>query len=198
MKKASVIIVTLVCVLLLVVAIRFLRPDTTSDYPSDTTPDTTADTSPDTPADNMPESRILNQTMQVVKLNESGNEVGTSEITMQGKWTNNPTGDDSLELYIDPFDGLGSIVQADNGKGGTSPVHTIGEDYLCTGFGVYNGNTNSMDAMMVYFSKDFEYWAFYIFNANGSVFYVGSASGERTTQEIIQFFGGLVPGYQPS
>lgn len=140
----------------------------------------------------IPDTTKLNQTLHTVKLDANGNEIGSADIAMQGSWRDYRLWEDSHELYITPFDGISSISSSDNISG----AGTAGEDLLHIVYGVHYSIPNSAGFMNVYISRDFEYWAFCITSGGNTVYYVGSASGTRTTRDIQQFFGTLIPGSQ--
>ena len=141
----------------------------------------------------IPKTSNISLSLDAVKLDESGKEIGTAKIEIQGSHLNYLFQEDRINLVIAPFDGLTNIRLITNHSDSAVPS-TIGGDYLYLGFGIWGAPFEDMDLCSLYYTKDFECFSFKVPHPEGDVYYVASASGDYTTQEIVKAFNGLVPG----
>jgi hypothetical protein len=143
--------------------------------------------------------RNLNTTLQATKLDKDGNILGTEEIAMQGIFRDYRFQEDTVELSIAPFGIFKSIVfSGDSSWNKQSALSDIrGEFYQIT-FSAWNTSKDDYDFCTITTSRDFEYWVFHGDDNGQPIYYIASASGERTVEEIVQFFRGFAPGYKPS
>ncbi len=144
------------------------------------------------------EHRNLNATLQATKLDKDGNILGKDEIAMQGIFRDYRFQEDTVELSIAPFGIFKSIVfSGDSSWNKQSALSDIrGEFYGLSGSVAYNNPTDEVGFFTITTSRDFEYWVFRGEENDEPVYYVASSSGERTVEEIVQFFRGFAPGYK--
>lgn len=139
----------------------------------------------------------LNTTLEATKLDSDGNVLGTTQIPMQGAFKKYLIKDSMMELSIASFDGIKNIIfYNDYDHFGFKPI-AFDTFYRYSGTAWENAS-GEMLWVHVFMSQDFEYWAFRmdVHNSDENVYYVASLSGERTVEEIVQYFKGLVPGYK--
>lgn len=146
----------------------------------------------------VPESTPVELNLDAVKLDGDGNELGTATISITGNRKDYLLQDDLLNVSISPFDGFPWFKLSEDGISGKKGV--IREHYIedCMQVMCYSTHSSTGDIIFcnLIFSENFEYIALQCEMTEGSVTYVASASGTHSTQEIIQYFRGLFPGYQ--
>lgn len=140
-------------------------------------------------------------TLDAIKLDADGNEIGTAKIHIYGDRLPSFLTEERIVLTIDPFDDLYQIEDAKlNDKIGH--VQHIGKDPDNPGFLrlLYNakrtGTTDTITCVLT-FSPDMQCFAFHCYPFGSDykeTVYVGSVSGDYSTRELIEFFNGLVPG----
>lgn len=148
----------------------------------------------------IPQDRVnLNATLQATKLDKDGNILGTEEIAMQGIFRDYRFQEDTVELSIVPFGIFKSIVfSGDSSWNKQSALSDIRGDFYQITFSAWNTAKDDYDFCTITTSRDFEYWVFCGEENDEPVYYVASSSGERTVEEIVQFFRGFAPGYKSS
>lgn len=147
-------------------------------------------------------------TLNAVKLDADGNEIGTVQITMRGiKWSSLLL-PDRLTVTVDPFDGLKKL-DLDSAEFRSTRWY----DYLETSFvHVHSDMDTSLDGkemldsftsetfqFSIKLSPDFDRWSICrILDKTERVYYLTSISGNYSTQELLDYFSDLPPGYEPS
>ncbi len=146
----------------------------------------------------IPQHTKITQTLNAIQLDKDGNIIGTEEIAMQGIFRDYRFKEDTIELHIAPFGMLKSISFSGDSRWDSQSELTdlFGEFYEIT-FGAWNTSKDDYDFGTIIVSKDFEYWFFRADDNGQPIYYVASASGEHTVEEIVQYFKGLAPGYVP-
>lgn len=146
----------------------------------------------------IPRCTKISQTLSATKVDEGGNVVDNTQIVMQGRVKDYLFYDDLLDISVAAFDDLSSIqvVQEGHRAGATMTQHF--DKVLSVTFTAVNTVKDDTVFGTAFFSEDFEYWAFLTKEKGKNVAYVASASGTHTIQETIQFFRGLIPGYDPN
>ena len=140
----------------------------------------------------------INITLNAVKLDENGNEIGTVQIVIQGNKQDYLFQEDRVDLSIEPFDNLVNITPS-NQDGIAGVIHpTFVGDYSLVYYGASVQTTvNVTDAYAfctLAISDDLGRWAFRRSENGKETYYVASVSGNDTTEELIAFFRGLIPG----
>ena len=138
----------------------------------------------------IPSITTTDLSLDAVKLDKDGNQIGTVNITMQVQELNYLLQEDRIALNITPFDGLTSFIYEQSAIGeGDVPKHLFGDVWRLF-MGAYDTRQNAMTFLGVHFTEDFDSFAIH----TGDVCYVASVSGDRTLQELRELFGGIVPG----
>lgn len=136
----------------------------------------------------------FDETLQAVKLDPDGKQIGTVHIRMKGV-KSNFFGNKKLHgLSIDGFDGISNISDLDVSKFPKDPIY----GYWSMTFGVGNLSMNQTDlgsavasgyTCDIAFSNDLEYWRICIRQGKDpGVSYLFSLSGKSTVDELIQNF----------
>ena len=144
----------------------------------------------------IPHNTKIRESMQATKLDKDGNTTGTDTIILQGSFNNYLLKEDTLELTINPFGTLKSIVMADTGSGNTFTVPVAFDDFYTFTFLAWDTSKEDSVFCTVTVSQDFEYWVFRVGDNDQPIYYVASASNEHTVEEIVQYFKGIAPGYK--
>ena len=139
-----------------------------------------------------PPNTLFNQSLDFVKTDESGSPSGTTEevfikITNKDYWFQ----DDRYDISVSSFDNLKTIVPSTDSNGSATPDKVTDICYHNT-FAAFDAKNNHI-WVYVYYSPDYEYWAI---ATSQQDYYVASASGTHTAQEVFQYFDGLLPSYQ--
>ena len=142
-----------------------------------------------------PRQTLIDVTLNAVKLDEDGNEIGTAKLHITGRYVNYFILEDQLELSIDPIDGLMHIETTDKSGLPRSLGNQTGTEYWMHSMGAYDSDANGMTFVGFFCTEEFDRLAIRMSNAKqGDFWYVTSVSGDYTVQEIIEYFGGIVPG----
>lgn len=138
-----------------------------------------------------------NQTLNAVKLDAVGNEIGTVQISIEGRKWCSLLQKDYLDVNVGGFDDI-LPMQINTSEWRKN----VFEEYQSATFAIVNSSLGSTDgtASTVYgytlnVCPDFDRWVILI--RSGTVtqaYYVGSISGNYTTEEIAEYFNVLVPG----
>lgn len=144
----------------------------------------------------IPATVAINNTLQATKLDHNGNVIGTEEIALQGAFKNYLFKDDTLELSIGSFGTFNSIILANDNRGNTSTVPVVFADFYVMTFMAWDNTKDQSIFGTITASQDFEYWVFRVNHNDNPEYYVASASGEHTPDEIVQYFKGIAPGYE--
>lgn len=141
----------------------------------------------------------VNLALDAVKLDAEGNEIGTTQIYIKGFMLNYLFREDRLDITIDPFDDLKYVLLAGDGTGQEGEISRFdnahGLVYLWLNLHGWNTRANDTAICQLYFTEEFDCFAFVSHPfGHESVYYVASASGNYTTQQVIEYFNGLVPG----
>ena len=132
--------------------------------------------------------------LDMVKLDELGNEIGTFPVTIKGEIKEYWFHEDQLDVIISPFESYTEFEPGNsNGlPGGVFDMHSM----LHT---VYHGKgPDGNEAFAVYFSKDLKYWAFVVTKYTednpfySSARYVASTNSNDTVMDLKNYFDGLL------
>ena len=138
------------------------------------------------------------KTLLCTKLDNDGNSIGTAQIAIQLSAQDDLLQSDTHEISIAPFDGLSQLIFGNESDGTPQKPRKIADEFWCIHW-LAPTTTNDLISGSAYYSLDFEYWAFSYDLPNNesleneSVYFVASTSGTRTTEEIVEYFRGLVP-----
>lgn len=140
----------------------------------------------------VPRYTSIDLALNAVKLDTDGNEVGTVLIRIQGCKLDYLLRADRLELSIFPFDDLTSIELSES-DGITGAIQSReGVDYLvCPLGGMYTPSNESFFGDLG-FSPDLDRWVFCNHTGGDGAYYVASASGNDSTEDLVAYFEGLV------
>ena len=140
----------------------------------------------------LPRSTSINQTVTAAKLDQSGNETGTVEITIYGRKLDYLFQDPRLSLSFDPFDHYSWVEAADvvNEPEGFISIYP-GTDFWCASYAAGNEVTDNIDDFLLFFSPDLGRWAMVDYHNENR--YVFSTSGDYSTQELFEYFKILFP-----
>ena len=149
----------------------------------------------------VPSRTRVDVTLNAVKLDEDGTPIGTAKIHIEGYMLDYLLQDDRMELEIDPIENFDRIsLRGVNGNKQQDVIDRFGKeyfgmDYLSVRFYGWDTFSESTASGLIYFTEEFECFAFQCKSFQQSpVYYVASVSGDYTTDELISFFNGLVPG----
>lgn len=134
------------------------------------------------------------KTVQAVKLDAQGKELGTVQIRLEGtRWISLLLAD-RLKVTLGPIDDFPSTkVDTDTFK------QQITEEFLSHSFGIVSTNFSSDDpshsyAYHLHVSPDLDRWMIHIVVDNAEEFYyIGCVSGEASTQELLNYFEPYAP-----
>ncbi len=137
----------------------------------------------------------------MTKLDVQGNELGTFDVHFTGKKLNYLFQEDRYVLEIDDFDSLRGIKISDTGDLRPGGIVSRfgkeeGREFLRLFFA---GNGASADAfewaqLTLLFTEERDCIALTCYYNDKNWSYVASLSGSYSTQQIIEYFKGLVPG----
>ncbi len=144
------------------------------------------------------------KTLSCVKLDNDGNPIGTTEISVKLTAWGDLLESDTHAVTIYPFDNLSKIFPINDTNGRPSKARKEIDGKFWRYDWAFPNDITDISVGDVYYSLDFEYWAFsYTVPEKRSpesgpvrskkVYYVASTSGTRTTEEIVEYFQGLVP-----
>ena len=96
-------------------------------------------------------------------------------------------------MVISPFDNLTSFQPSTDGATGTEGIiHSFPlTDVSYVIYSAWNTDVNDMAMCEIGFSPDLDKWI--ILDYATDTFYVASASGSHTTQELVAYFSTLIP-----
>lgn len=132
--------------------------------------------------------------LNMVKLDEKGNEIGTVPVTIKGRIEKYWFHEDQLDVIISPFESYTEFTPGNlNGlSGGVSDFH----DLLYTPY--HGKGPDGYEHFAIYFSKDMKYWAFVVDNWNGNEpykiigRYIASTNEGDSAEDIKEYFNGLL------
>lgn len=132
--------------------------------------------------------------LSAVKLDNSGNTLSSVKININGNGHDDLIQNGYFKANIAPFDHIKDI-QRSGGKGTNSlegEIHCLADGYYTTSFSGWDISIDQPTICVLVFTEEFDRLALHA----GGYWYVGSVSGNYSTEEIVQYFRGLVPGYQ--
>ena len=131
--------------------------------------------------------------LNATKFSAQGETVGTYEIAIHGNQLDYIFGDSALDVNISAFDSYSQFEAARSGKYGSEGlVHTEpGTEIFCALYSAWNTDTDTVAIFDIYFSPDLDRWLF--LNVSDKLYYVASASGSHTTQELVEYFSAQIP-----
>lgn len=141
-----------------------------------------------------PRQTPIDVTLEAVKLDAEGDEIGTAQLHITGRYVNYFFLEDKLELTMDPVDGLTQIGKFEDASFPHSLGNETGTEYWEYSMPSYNPNSNSIEFGNLVFTEEFDRIAYLTTVSGQDICYVGSVSAEYTTQELIDYFNGIVPG----
>ena len=141
-----------------------------------------------------PRQTPIDVTLNAVKLDEDGNEIGTAQLHISGRYVNYFLLEDKLELQMDPVDGIVQIGKCDDAHLPYSLGDQTGTEYWMHSMSGFDPDANSITFGYLVFTKEFDCIAYLTSTSGKEVCYVGSVSDNMTTQELIDYFNGIVPG----
>ena len=148
----------------------------------------------------VPWSTPIDETITFVKLSYEGEVIGTFQTRMQGKKLNYLFQDDRMLLSFEPFDNLKDIepIHFTNQKDGVIKcLESLHSDtqWMMLAYKGFNTANNNEVWLNIVFCEDFDRFAI-ICHASSftKVAYISSVSDNMTTQELIDYFNGIVPG----
>ena len=163
-------------------------------FPQSTTDD---ETSP-TDAGLFVQSTPIDKTLRMVKLDTEGNELGTFDVHFTGEYLDYLFDEDCVLLTIDPFDGMKNIKTTDTVNDEDGRITRFGKEYgleycyLKLDAGTTYAGRFEFVIIRLYFTEEMDRIALAC-NSNGQEWtYVASLSGQYTTEEIVDHFGGLI------
>ena len=134
-------------------------------------------------------------TLNAIKFDEDLNEVGSSQIVIQGNRLDYLFRTPALDVNISSFDKY-SVIKASSdasGNEGTISASPWGE-YLTVGYGAYIATQNSMAFLKVYFSPEYDRWVIRSVDDEGTFYYLADTNSELDMNEFISYFKGVMPG----
>ena len=144
----------------------------------------------------IPKKTPINVTLEAIKIDEHGSEIGTVNISIQGNLKEYMSQDACLDVDISPFDGLGNI----------EPIVTLPSKLpgvisyttpLKFGSVIYSASLDEdKRALIIYFSTDFQYWLICSRSPdhnNGMCYYAASTSVSDSLTELKDYFKGIIP-----
>lgn len=141
-----------------------------------------------------PRQTPIDVTLNAVKLDEDGNEIGTAKLHITGRYVNYFILEDQLELSIDPIDGLMHIKTMDKPGLPRSLGNQTGTEYWMHSMSAYDPDANAGAFLDFFCTEEFDRFAIRLISGEqGNFWYVTSVSGDYTAQEIIEYFSGIVP-----
>ena len=141
----------------------------------------------------IPRFTKVDVTLNATKMDAEGNALGTYEISFHGNKKDYISGDSALDINILPFDDLKNFQASTNESNGIEGYiwSTPGCNYFYIALTAYSGDAQLPDYLTLYFSPDRDKWV--LLNGIGKVFYVGSVSGNCTTEELLEYFQNVIP-----
>lgn len=146
----------------------------------------------------VPFTAQIDLTLNTIKLDKDGNAIGTAEIHLEGQRWDYLFQEDRIYLEIDPFDNYKNIVTRSDGE--YNIVDRFGKEYYGKDYKIIRFDGWDKEAAVpamgfIYFDENFDCFAF-MGNSlqDDEYYYIASVSGAYTTEELIAFFNGLVPG----
>jgi len=146
----------------------------------------------------VPWSTQLDLSLNAVKLDKDGNEIGTAQIRIKGHKLDYLFQDSQLDAEIELADN-GVNMYLINGRNAPHAISTYefnGHQYMqLTGY-YYNKQANESTFLRITFTGELDCFVFYF--PDDKVYYVGSASGNYDTQGILDYFNTISPTIVPS
>ena len=150
----------------------------------------------------IPKCTPTDVSLEVVKLNEYGEPVGTYPITIKGHLKEYLFRSDSLDVDISPFDGFESaepVLQSNDRIYGA--IRTWDRiDWRKTSYSVGKPNDEYFYYFEIFFSPDFKDWMIYSyglsFNDSENMqsipryYYVGSTEPQTSLEDLKEYFKG--------
>ena len=139
----------------------------------------------------IPKTTNVDLTLDAVKLDLSGNEIGAARITVTGKKLDYLFQKDRLLVQISPLEGL---PEATNRNIDDRVIYHEGYCYVHL-FATDPAQPEVLPAVVLAFSEDLDRWAVRVNTGAGdpAVCYVSSVSGTYSVKALTQFFHPLVP-----
>lgn len=150
----------------------------------------------------VPKVTPIDVTLNAVKLDEAGNELGTVQIHIKGNKLDYLFQESRLDVQIDPFFSKLGFHLPDNHNGAQICANSV-EDVQIK-YAVFGGWTASNpEYIAIHFTEEMDYISL-IHTCFGegegtreTVYYVASANGKYNTQEVLDFFNNTIGGVVP-
>lgn len=136
----------------------------------------------------LPRSTPISISITMVKLDAEGNQIGTAEFVMTGAQKDYLFKDSRLDVTFSVFedpDLLNNVVSHLDGIAGRI-FDTLACDFRFIYPFAYDSETNSLYAVTLAFSKDYDYLL--LANNTTKEYYYACVSGSATTEELIEYF----------
>lgn len=143
----------------------------------------------------------INVTLNVVKLDSDGNEIGTAQICISGEKISYFLKEDRLLLNFESFDHLNNFKQiVVYYKDSIGKIYDYSTGFYYSYFSAYDTTENVPTTCTLIFTDEFDRLALMCqgVGLDYSYTYAGSVSGNYALDDIVQYFRGLVPGYRSS
>ena len=144
----------------------------------------------------IPMKTPINVTLDAIKIDEHGSEIGTVSIVMQGNLKEYVFRDTCLNVDISSFDGLSDIQPVVvlpsklTGVVSYTTPHKLGNV-------IYSANLgDSKRVLIIYFSIDFQYWLICSRSPdhnNGMCYYLASTANSCSLTDLKDLFKGFIP-----
>ena len=148
----------------------------------------------------VPWSTPVDLTLNAVKLDENGNEIGTAEIHIKGHKLDDLFRDSRLDVDIEPFDVVenAQLVQGSNGSGSITTFNFTDVPMMELYFTCNDKQENDFTWLHLTFTEEMDCFVLRLLRDSGNMYYVASSSGNYDTQGVIDYFKdigvSLVPG----
>ncbi len=129
----------------------------------------------------VPETKKIDLTFDVVKINSRGEELNTLQLHLTGQYLDYQSQEDMLELDIEDFDSFTNIrMRKENNF-----VYFEEQQRGCMYFESERSDRTYTETLRMYFSENFDR---VVLEGRGETLYIGSGSGKYTAQECISYF----------
>lgn len=144
----------------------------------------------------VPKETPVNANFYAVKLNDSGDEIGSTSITLNGCIQRFLSKVECLDIEIAPFDGLSDIEPIVDG--GTRKYGVITHNNsLPFDYTIYSAEQGDAHrSLIICFSTDFERWLICSkpsMESGDTIYYMGSTSASDSINDLKEFFAAALP-----
>ena len=144
----------------------------------------------------IPQKTPVNVTLEVIKFDEHGSEIGIENISIQGNAEAYILRGEYLNVNIANFDGVSNIKTAVDVESRMPGLicDSISPQYNYVGYSAMQAE--QAISLTVFFSKNYERWLILsrpAFRDEGAVYYLGSTSASDSVDDLKAFFAGIIP-----